>query len=180
MAANLKDNCTELSKTYNFYYHAPENIDYSLESYIEILTFNTLEEFWVLDKYIKKDMIENGMFFIMSDPVLPIWEDEHNINGGCISWKVDRKNSYKLWIDVVGHFLTQQLGSLTSKVNGVSISPKRNSSIIKLWIREEIDENTVRFPESFLLANDKTIFKSHVQNIDKDKTKRSTYITGSQ
>jgi len=72
------------------------------------------------------------------------------------------------------------LGSITTKVNGVSISPKRNSSIIKLWIREEIDDNTVQFPESFLLANDKTIFKSHVQNIDKDKSKRSTYLTNTQ
>ena len=174
---NLKVNCTELPKSYNFYYHAPENNDYSLESYIEILSFNSLEEFWVLDKFVRKDMIENGMFFIMADPILPIWEDKNNINGGCISWKVDRKNSYKFWIDCVGHFITQNLGRFTSKVNGISISPKKNSSIIKVWILEEIDIDNMDLPTSFLLANDKIIYKSHVQNIDKDKSKRAGHTT---
>lgn len=173
MEANLKSNCIELPKTYNFYYHAPENNDYSLESYIEILSFNTFEEFWMLDKFIRKDMIENGMFFIMADPVLPIWEDEKNIRGGCVSWKVDRKNSYKLWIDTVGHFISQNLGEYTNKINGVSISPKKNSSIIKFWFSEEIDIENMNLPASFLLANDKIIYKSHVQNIDKDKSKRA-------
>ena len=177
MDENLKANCTELSKSYNFYYHAPENNDYSLESYNEILSFNSLEEFWVLDKFIRKDMIENGMFFIMADPILPIWEDVKNINGGCVSWKVDRKNAYKFWIDCIGHFLTQNLGTYTSKVNGVSISPKKNSSIIKLWFSQEIDIDNMGIPTSFILANDKIIYKSHVQNIDKDKSKRAgTYI----
>lgn len=169
---NLKNNCMELSKLFNFYYHAPENNDYSLESYIEILSFNTFEEFWILDKFIRKDMVENGMFFIMIDPILPLWEDKNNINGGCISWKVDRKNSYKVWIDCVGHFLTGNLGNFTSKVNGISISPKKNSSIIKIWFREEIDIENMGLPSSFLLANEKIIYKSHVQNIDKDKSKR--------
>jgi hypothetical protein len=173
MEPNLKSNCTELSKSYNFYYHAPENNDYSLESYIEILSFNSLEEFWVLDRFIRRDMIENGMFFIMTDPVLPMWEDEHNVNGGCISWKVDRKNAYKYWVDIIGHFITQNLGKYTSKVNGVSISPKKNSSIIKLWLSDEINIEDMKLPDSFMLVDDKIIFKSHTTNIDKDKTKRN-------
>jgi hypothetical protein len=173
MSDNLKLNCNQLSKNFNFYYHAPENKDYSLESYNEILSFNTLEEFWVLDKFIKRDMIENGMFFIMVDPVTPIWEDIKNINGGCISWKVERKNAYKFWIDTIGHLLTQNFGKYTSKINGISISPKKNSSIIKLWFSEEIDIEKMNLPLSFMLANDNIIYKSHIQNIDKDKTKRT-------
>ena len=177
MEPNLKSNCTELPKSYNFYYHAPENNDYSLESYIEILSFNSLEEFWVLDRFIRRDMIENGMFFIMCDPVLPMWEDKHNINGGCISWKVDRKNAYKYWVDIIGHFITQNLGKFNSKVNGVSISPKKNSSIIKLWLSEEINIDDMNLPDSFMLVDDKIMFKSHTTNIDKDKTKRSGQTT---
>lgn len=173
MSENLKSNCTELTRAYNFYYHAPENNDYSLESYIEILSFNSLEEFWVLDKFIRREMIEMGMFFIMADPILPMWEDSNNINGGCISWKVDRKNAYKFWVDIIGHFITGNLGKHSSKVNGISISPKKNSSIIKLWMREEVDVEDLQLPASFMLVDDKVIFKSHTQNIDKDKTKRT-------
>jgi hypothetical protein len=49
---------------------------------------------------------------------------------------------------------------------------KKNSSIIKLWFKEEIDTDKMILPKSFILAEDKIIYKSHVQNIDKDKTKR--------
>jgi translation initiation factor 4E len=169
---NIKENCIVLDRSYSFWYHNPEQVDWSPESYTEILTFNTLQEFWYLDKFIKKDMIENGMFFIMIDGVMPIWEDKNNINGGCISWKVDRKYCYKYWIDCVGHFIMKNLSNFTHLVNGVSISPKKNSSIIKLWFKEDIDMTKLILPDTFCMVDDKVIYKSHVQNIDKDKIKR--------
>lgn len=172
MTENLKTNCTHLKNTFNFYYHNPDNNDWSVESYVDLLSFDTIEEWWVLDKFIRRDMIENGMFFVMKAGSLPVWECETNIKGGCVSWKVDRKNSYKSWIDSVGHFIMDNLGEVSSKVNGVSISPKKNSSIIKVWFKEEIDIDNMKLPDSFIMVNDKIIYKSHVQNIDKDKTKR--------
>jgi hypothetical protein len=35
----------------------------------------------------------------------------------------------------------------------------------------------MNLPSSFVLANDKIIYKSHVQNIDKDKSKRAGTYT---
>ena len=172
MAEDMKLNCTPLNRTYTFWYHSPENIDYSITSYIELLEFNTLEEWWVLDRFVRRDMIENGMFFIMKAGCLPVWEDPSNVNGGCISWKVDRKNAYKSWIDCIGHFIMNNMNELSDKINGVSISPKKNSSIIKIWFKEEIDVDSIKMPETFILAEDKVIYKSHVQNIDKDRMKR--------
>jgi hypothetical protein len=175
MDNNVKANCTTLKNTYNFYYHNPDNQNWDVASYINLLEFNTLEEWWILDKFIRKDMVENGMFFIMLDKSAPVWECPTNINGGCISWKVDRKTSYKSWIDTVGHFIMQDFGNYTSKINGVSISPKKNASIIKLWYKESVDIDNMALPKSFILAEDKIIYKSHVQNIDKDKTKKNGY-----
>jgi hypothetical protein len=142
--SNIKKNCISLNNQFSFWYHNPDQIDWSLESYHKILEFNTLHEFWYLDKYIKKDMVENGMFFIMINGIMPTWEDKHNIDGGCLSWKVDRKLCYKFWIDTVGHFIMEHLGNLTDYTNGVSISPKKNSSIIK-----NILQNTRKIPELF-------------------------------
>ena len=176
MDQNMKQNCTLLGNTYSIWYHNPDLIDWSIESYNEILSFNTIEEFWFLDKFIKKDMVENGMFFVMKEGVLPLWECVHNVNGGCVSWKIDRKNCYKFWIDCVGHFLMNNLGNFTNLINGVSISPKKNSSIIKLWFKEEINIAQMKLPESLCMANDKIIYKSHLQNIDKDKTKKNMYL----
>ena len=172
MDETLKINCTNLKDVYTFWYHNPDNVDWSLESYIELLEFSTIEEFWVLDKFVRKDMIENGMFFIMKKSVKPIWECDSNIKGGCISWKVDRKHSYKSWIDCIGHFITHEFGEANNLINGVSISPKKNSSIIKIWFKSEVNIETINIPKTFCLVNDKIIYKSHVQNIDKDKNKK--------
>lgn len=172
---NLKVNCHNLGLSYNLWYHNPDDLDWSPESYNEILNFNTIEEFWILDKFIRKDMVENGMFYVMKDGILPLWEDPQNIKGGCVSWKIERNNSYKYWIDIVGHFLMKDLGNYTDKVNGVSVSPKKNACIIKLWFSEEIDINKIVLPTSLILKIDKVIFKTHIQNIDKDKTKRNLY-----
>ena len=142
-------------------------------SFIGLIRAETLfGVFWVLDKFVRKDMIENGMFFIMKKSVKPIWECPTNIKGGCISWKVDRKYSYKSWIDCVGHFIMNDFGKFTHLINGVSISPKKNASIIKLWFKEEFNIDEISIPKTFRLVDDKIIYKSHVQNIDKDKIKR--------
>jgi hypothetical protein len=124
-------------------------------------------------------MIENGMFFIMKAGCLPVWEDPKNINGGCVSWKVDRKTSYKAWVDTVGHFIMNHFGNKNSLINGVCISPKKNSSIIKIWFSEQIEIEDIKFPESYILSEDKIIYKSHLQNIDKDKQKRQNYSSNS-
>ena len=174
MDVDMKANCSLLKNTYNFYFHNPDNQNWEIDSYINLLEFTSLQEWWILDKFVRKDMVENGMFFVMLENSKPVWECETNIKGGCISWKVDRKNSYKSWVDTIGHFIIQDFGNYTSKINGVSISPKKNSSIIKLWFKEEIDIDTMKLPESFILAEDKIIYKSHVHNIDKDKIKRNT------
>ena len=63
-------------------------------------------------------------------------------------------------------------GNFTHLINGVSISPKKNSSIIKIWFKEEINIDDFKIPKTFCLVDDKIIYKSHVQNIDKDKTKK--------
>jgi hypothetical protein len=35
----LKENCNSLNEVYTFWYHNPDNVDWSLESYIELLEF---------------------------------------------------------------------------------------------------------------------------------------------
>ena len=69
-------------------------------------------------------------------------------------------------------FYYERFWKFTNLINGVSISPKKNSSIIKLWFKEEINIDNIEIPKTFCLVDDKIIYKSHVQNIDKDKNKK--------
>ena len=165
---------TKLPHTYTLWYHNPNEDNWSLDSYHEILTFQTVEEFWIMQKHIKPHMIEYGMFFLMQDGITPVWEDPKNINGGVLSWKVENKIAYHHWTDTVIHFISNNLITnydTNGIINGVCISPKRNFNIIKIWINKMVDYTTFNYARSLKMTESKAIYKSHRNNIEKDQQK---------
>lgn len=161
-------NIHELKNEYTLWYHNPNDTNWSQDSYHQILTFTNLQEFWILDYYIGQQMIEDGMFFVMKGEVLPIWETNDNKDGGYISWKVDKKNSYTYWIETIGHMVTNSF-ELNESINGISISPKKNFNIIKLWFKEPIDLDSYKLPDEFKLNKFDNIFKLHQVYLEKEK-----------
>ena len=100
---------------------------------------------------------------------MPTWEDPQNIDGGCISIKLSLIEAVDLW-KKIGIYLASS--SFDDKINGISISPKRNFNIIKIWVKEEIDMNTYKLPDEFNLNNKIVLFRVHKTNIEKDKDKQ--------
>ena len=162
--------CNSLKYQYSFWYHNPNDINWDLNSYHEILYFSTVEEFWVLFKNVKQDYIENGMFFMMKENIKPIWEDDSNIKGGSISLKIDKNEVYKIWERICVLLISDNLGE---NINGISISPKKNFNIIKIWLSKEINENEFKLPEFLGIETTSFLFRSHKQNIEKDKLKKN-------
>jgi translation initiation factor 4E len=165
---------TKLPRTYTLWYHNPNEDNWKTDSYHEILSFQTVEEFWIMTKHIKPHMIEFGMFFLMQDGVAPVWEDPQNINGGVLSWKVENKIAFKYWTETVIHFISNNLlinQDTNSIINGVCISPKRNFNIIKIWINKVIDYTQFKYSKTLTMAENKAIYKSHINNIQKDSQK---------
>ena len=84
------------------------------------------------------------MLFIMRDGIKPIWEDPKNRAGGCFSYKVSNKNVYEVWKEltyvVVGDTVSNQSSFVTS-VSGITISPKKNFCIIKIWMSNCNNQN---------------------------------------
>ena len=161
---------TKLSRSYTLWYHNPNEDKWSIDSYHEIFTFQTVEEFIIMQKHIKPHMIEYGMFFLMQDGITPVWEDKKNINGGVLSWKVENKTSYKHWVDTIIHFISNNLLSnynTNEIINGVCISPKRNFNIIKIWVNKMVDYTKFQYAPSLNMTLNKAIYKSHINNIEK-------------
>ena len=84
------------------------------------------------------------MLFIMKEGIKPTWEDPKNRNGGCFSYKVSNKNVYKVWKDltyvVAGETISKNTG-FVSCVTGITISPKKNFCIIKIWMSDCSHQN---------------------------------------
>lgn len=124
--SNLNNN---LNNNFTLWYHNPNNSNWTEDSYHQILSFNNLEEFWVLDNLINKNLIENGMFFVMKEDIVPIWENDKNKEGGYISWKISRENTYDSWIDIIGHILINNLFSSNSNNTETDVSEMDVSEI---------------------------------------------------
>jgi hypothetical protein len=167
---NILASCKPLSSRYTCWFHNPNDTNWSPNSYHEILNFATVEEFWTLHKAINPSMIENGMFFIVKEGILPIWEDQHNVDGGCISFKIEQSLAFREWENLLVNYIS---GNMDARINGVSISPKKNFNIIKLWFNELIDHTDYKFPQSLTLGSNLVLFKPHKANIEKDKIKQT-------
>lgn len=169
-----------LPNSYTLWYHNPNEDNWDISSYHEILTFQTIEEFWIMNKFITPNMIEKGMFFLMIDGIAPIWEDPKNKNGGVLSWKIENNKVYDFWIDSIIHYLSNQFitnFNTQNVINGICISPKKNANIIKIWLNDNMDYTQFHYGNNLKMASMKPIYKSHKNNIEKDQLKehRHTY-----
>ena len=80
----------------------------------------------------------------MKEGVKPIWEDPKNRSGGCFSYKVSNKCVYDVWKELsyvlVGESISHQ-SLFVANVTGITISPKKNFCIIKIWMSTCANQN---------------------------------------
>ena len=125
---------TKFQYTWVLWYHDPDNRDYSLTSYIIIADITTTEQFWSIVDNIPKEAWECGMFFFMKKGFPPLWECEENKNGGAWSKKIDAVQAHTSFVDLMVHCITNELLiDRKETLAGISISPKGQFHIIKLW-----------------------------------------------
>ena len=169
---HILDNCLKLDNKFTLWFHNPNDTNWAIDSYHQILTFSTVEEFWVLSKSLSSSLIEKCMFFLMKEGIEPIWEDPENLNGCCISFKIDKADCYSVWEDLTIHLITN---SLNGKINGASVSPKKLFNITKIWTGELVETEDYKTPRSSKLHGKPSIVNANSSNIQKDKEKINYY-----
>ena len=154
----------ELNSSWTLWFHRFDDNKWDLESYTKLNTFNTIEEFSILLHLIKEKHIQNGMFFLMREKILPMWDSEDNKDGGCFSLKVFKQDIPNAWKTLTTKLVNESLLKDTDKynlVNGISISPKKTYSIIKLWFRGEEINDLEQLNNNTILENSTPIYKKH-------------------
>jgi hypothetical protein len=128
----------KLNYKWNLWGHLPHDQDWSLKSYKHIYKFTNIEETIAIIESLPDALVKNCMLFIMRDGISPMWEDPQNRNGGCFSYKVFNKNVNEVWRDLtyvlVGNSISTN-NSFINNVTGITISPKKNFCIIKIWLK---------------------------------------------
>jgi hypothetical protein len=127
----------KLRYKWNLWAHLPQDPDWTVKSYKRIYQFKNAEEAIAITESLPEGLVKNCMLFIMRDGVAPMWEDQKNRNGGCFSYKVSNKNVYEVWRDLTYTLVGESISSnvvFVNNVTGITISPKKNFCIVKIWM----------------------------------------------
>jgi hypothetical protein len=159
-------NFHKLNTNWTLWAHLPHDTDWSINSYKCVYNFNYLEESIALAESIPDIMVKNCMMFLMKEDVKPTWEDPCNRNGGCFSYKVSNKNVHDIWNKLFYSTISNQLSnndSFTNSITGITISPKKNFCIIKIWMGDSKYQNPELINIKYIngMNNNGCLFKIH-------------------
>lgn len=135
---NLVEERHVLPRYWTYYYHLQDDKNWDLDSYKVIQAdIHDFETVLLLNQELPDFALYNCMFFLMRQGVTPMWEDPLNHRGGCFSYRVLNNHVGSVWKDLVvamtGEFLFEDRDA-NAHVNGITISPKKNFCIIKIWL----------------------------------------------
>jgi hypothetical protein len=164
-AVSIPTQIHSLNDKWNLYYHLPHDKSWELSSYSYIMSnIESVESVAALNEIIHDNIIRNCMLFVMRDGITPMWEDPRNRNGGCFSYKVSNKCVPEVWRSLFSALCCESLcceASHNKLLNGITISPKKNFCIIKIWMSAaNLQDPNVIIPINNLLKQG-CLFKKH-------------------
>jgi hypothetical protein len=134
----------KLADRWTLWAHLPHDTDWSINSYKKIYNITHVEGTIAVMETLPQILVQNCMIFLMKEGIKPTWEDEKNRHGGCFSYKVSNKHVYEVWKElsyvIVGGTISEY-SSFVNKVTGITISPKKNFCIIKIWMSDCSNQN---------------------------------------
>jgi hypothetical protein len=161
------NNFHKLSDKWTLWAHLPHDTNWDINSYHDILTFDTVEEGIALCETLPEKLVKNCMLFLMKNNIKPTWEDPGNIKGGSFSFKVGNKIVHDIWnklfYTTIGLTLSTDIEFMKT-VNGITISPKKNFCIVKIWTDNCSKQNPelINSPITKGLNLNGCLFKKHI------------------
>lgn len=150
---------------WDLYYHLPQDKNWDLSSYKVVMRdIDTVEKVFALTENIPENIVKYSMLFIMKKGVTPMWEDPKNRNGGCFSFKVINKIVYDVWKKMFYATCGETLfidPKNNKLLNGITISPKKNFCIIKIWLENCSIQDINTIIDIEYLSKQGCLFKKH-------------------
>jgi hypothetical protein len=152
-----------LNNRWTLWYHSIKDTNWSKQSYKEIFVIENMFDYMIHREIIKPHHLYNGMLFLMKDKIYPIWEDPNNRMGCCLSFKIPYNKVKDQWDKYVLYVINELISSKPDTITGISIAPKKEFNIIKLWISQSNDNicNTIYYDDN-LLKKDNMKCKKHI------------------
>ena len=154
-----------LNDKWNLYYHLPDDKNWDISSYTVILgDIEDAEQVIAINDLLSEPVIRSCMLFLMRKGITPMWEDPKNRVGGCFSYRILNKQVGDLWKTlmylVCGETLTSN-SAHHKHINGITISPKKNFCIIKVWMDTTTYQDPMFIKQILGLPVQGCLFKKH-------------------
>ena len=159
--------CTmrSLNDKWVLYNHLPSVKDWTINGYNVIMTdIDTVEKVVALNRALPDNMVKHSMMFYMRKGITPLWEDVMNKDGGCFSYKVINKHVLQVWRQMMYLISGESLAlnsSYNAHINGITISPKKNFCIIKIWLSDTTHQDPQMIANIDNLTKHGSMFKKH-------------------
>jgi hypothetical protein len=166
----MDSNSNKLKNRWNLWSHLPHDPDWTPKSYTKVSPFATTFDVIAITESLPKELLQSCMFFVMKNGIVPMWEDPKNRNGGCFSYKVSNKAVPDVWKDITYALTGETLSvnnTFVNNVTGISISPKKNFCIVKIWMSNcEYQNPQIVTNEIKGLGHQGCLFKKHTPEFD--------------
>ena len=121
---------------WNLWFHSIKDNNWKLDSYKKICSIGNMFDYLILKETIQPHHLYNSMLFLMKDTICPIWEDPRNREGCCLSFKVPYNKVKEEWDKITLYCINDLICCKKDLITGVSIAPKKEFNIIKIWLNE--------------------------------------------
>jgi translation initiation factor 4E len=184
MDEKIQDDSSQhpLNSQWVVWYHNPSDQSWTSDSYKDILELHSIEDYLVLKNSWKTCLpeVSEGMYYMMRKtdkgiPIFPMWEDENNKNGGVWSFKITKEEADDVWFKLCTYMIGENICEnvdICKYINGISISPKKNFCIVKIWNSDYMLSDTKLLSSSITFLNlNEVLYSSHQNNIERDHVK---------
>ena len=150
--------------------HLPQDSNWALDSYKRVSRLESIEETISIIETLPEPLVNNCMLFVMRDGIAPMWEDPKNRDGGNFSYKISNKIVIETWRDLSYMLVGESLSSnndIANSVTGISISPKKNFCIIKIWFNNCKNQNPALITSDIPgITSQGVLFNKHDKHAD--------------
>jgi len=161
-----------LNRKWILWSHLPQNPDWTLKSYNQICSLNTLEDVVSILNIIPDNLLTSCMLFLMREGVTPMWEDVKNKDGGCFKYRIINKHVPQTLKHMIYTLVGETLSSnklFLQNVTGITISPKKKFCILKVWTSNcDFQNSDIINIDNNILNTNKAIFEIHDVSLNKE------------
>ena len=155
----------ELDNPWILWSHSIDDNNWKKKSYKKLYKINNLYDYNILKDIINTNNLQNTMLFLMRENIYPMWEDPENRMGCCASYKIPNDNILETWNKLTLNSICENIMKTIKDckdINGISIAPKKEFNILKIWFKTNIEDmNKVQEFSPYIIESNCRI-KKHI------------------